>query len=76
MAQVLIRNIDDDTLEAHRARAKARGLSLEQALRDLIEAAAPYSSAERLAVAERLQAQTPPGPRSDPATLIREDRSR
>lgn len=76
MAQVLIRNIDDDKLEAHRARAKSRGQSLEQALRDLIEAAAPYSSAERVAVAERLQAQTPPGPRSGPAALIREDRNR
>lgn len=76
MAQVLIRNLSDDTIEAHRARAKAKGQSLEQALRELIESAAPYSAAERLALAERLQSQTPPGPRTDPVRLIREDRGR
>jgi plasmid stability protein len=76
MAQVLIRNLSDDALSAHRARAKAKGQSLEQALRELIEAAAPYSAAERLALAEHLQSQTPAGPRTDPAKMIREDRGR
>lgn len=76
MAQVLIRNLRDDVLEAHRARAKAHGRSLEQELRTLIENAAPYTPEERLAAALRLQSLTPPGPRSDPAALIREDRDR
>jgi plasmid stability protein len=76
MAQVLIRNVPDDVLEAHRARAKVNGRSLEQELRTLIENAAPYTPAERLAVALRFQSLTPPGPRSDPAVLIREDRDR
>jgi antitoxin FitA len=76
MAQVLIRNLSNDALAAHRARAKAKGQSLEQALRELIEAAAPYSAAERLALVEHLQAQTPPGPRTNPAKMIREDRGR
>jgi antitoxin FitA len=76
VAQVLIRNIPDAVIEAHRARAKAHGCSLEQELRDLIERAAPYTPEERLAAAEWFQRQTPPGERSDPATLIREDRDR
>ena len=76
MAQVLIRNLRDDVLEAHRARAKAHGRSLEQELRTLIENSAPYTPEERLAVALRFQSLTPPGPRSDPAALIREDRDR
>lgn len=76
MAQVLIRNIPDEIIEAHRARAKMRGRSLEQELRSVIERAAPYSPEERLAAAERFQNLTPPGPRSDPAALIREDRDR
>jgi antitoxin FitA len=76
MAQVLIRNVPSAILEAHRARAKARGRSLEQELRTLIENAAPYTPEERLAAAERFQNLTPTGARSDPAKLIREDRDR
>jgi plasmid stability protein len=76
MAQVLIRNISDEVIEAHRARAKVRGRSLEQELRSLIESAAPYSPEERLAAAERFQNLTPSGARSDPVALIREDRGR
>jgi antitoxin FitA len=76
MAQVLIRNIPDEVIEAHRARAKARGRSLEQELRSLIEGAAPYSPDERVAVAVRFQNLAPPGARADPVALVREDRSR
>jgi len=76
MAQVLIRNLPDNVLEAHRARAKAHGRSLEQELRVVIEKAAPYTPEERLAVVERFEHLTPPGPRTDPAELIREDRER
>lgn len=76
MAQVLIRNLRDDVLEAHRSRAKARGRSLEQELRELIEKSAPYTPEERVAVVERFERLTPPGPRTDPVALIREDRDR
>jgi antitoxin FitA len=76
MAQVLIRNVPDDVLAAHRARAKAHGRSLEQELRDLFEKSAPYTPEERLAVVERFERLTPLGPRTDPAELIREDRER
>lgn len=76
MAQVLIRNVPDSVIEAHRKRDKANGRSLEQALRDVIERASPYTPEKRLAVALRFQSLTPPGPRSDPAELIREDPDR
>jgi plasmid stability protein len=76
VAQVLIRNIPDATIEAHRTRAKAHGRSLEQGLRNVIERAAPYAPEERLAAAEWFQNQTPAGERSDAASLIREDRDR
>ena len=74
MAQVLIRNLPDDIIEAHRARAKAHGRSLEQELRDVIERAAPYTPEERLAVAcasraGRRRVRAPILPK-----LIREDR--
>ncbi len=74
MAQVLIRNLPQDIIEAHRARAKAHGRSLEQELREVIERAAPYTPEERLAVALHFQSQTPAGPRTDPVEAIREGR--
>ena len=43
MAQVLVRNLDDQVVERLRQRAKAEGKSLEQALRDLLTEAAPRS---------------------------------
>lgn len=76
MAQVLIRNVPDEVIDAHKARAKAHGHSLEQELRDVIERTAPYSPEERLEAAQRFQSKAPPGPRSDPVKLIREDRDR
>ena len=76
MGQVLIRNLPDAVIEAHRHRAKANGRSLEQELRSLIESTAPYTPAERSAIAEHAQNLTPPGPRSDPAGLVSEDRAR
>ena len=63
MGQVLIRNLADEVIEAHRRRAKALGHSLEQELRTVIEAAATYSTAEKLAIAEWAQSLTPLGRR-------------
>ena len=42
MGQVIVRNLDDAVIAAHKARAKTRGVSLEQQLRDVLaEAARP-----------------------------------
>lgn len=74
MAQVLIRQLDDQVVAALRARARARGVSLEQSLRDLLTAAARESESLREELA-RLRATTPAAGRSlDVAALIREDR--
>ncbi|MCP9820393.1 hypothetical protein KBZ18_12950 [Synechococcus sp. Cruz-9H2] len=40
MAQLLIRQLDDQVVAALRARARAQGLSLEQSLRNLLTDAA------------------------------------
>jgi plasmid stability protein len=76
MGQVLISDLPDDVIETHRRRANALGHSLEQELRAVIESAAVYSAAEKIAIAERSQSLTPAGPQTDAATLIREDRGR
>lgn len=77
MAQVLIRNLDDAVVERHRQRAKARGVSLEQELRELITRGARTSRAEKLAVIERFMAmpqEVPSSQRTPGWELIREDR--
>lgn len=74
MAQVLIRQLDDHVVEVLRARARAKGMSLEQSLRDLLTAAVRQGDSlpDELA---RLRATTPDVGRSlDVAALIREDR--
>lgn len=57
MGQVLIRNVDDDALEAFRLRAKRKGTSLEHELRELIEAHAPFSPEERVVASRESRAR-------------------
>ena len=57
MAQVLIRNLDEDTVESYRQKAKIKGISLEQELRDLLERNRPFTPEERVAVSRRLRAE-------------------
>lgn len=77
MAQILIRNLEDDVVKALKKRAAAEGKSLEQSLRDLLREAALPEVARRLAIIDRIRAMTPPGRRqSDSTRMIREDRDR
>ena len=78
MGQVIVRNLDDEVIATHRRRAKARGVSLEQELRDVLRRAATPTSEERLRRAAEIAALTPalpPGRERTPAEiLIREGR--
>ena len=76
MAQVVIRNIDDDVVERLKARAAAEKKSLEQTLRDVLTEAARPSRAELVAELARYRAMSPPLPPGAPLAedLIREDR--
>jgi antitoxin FitA len=58
MAQVLIRNIDDDTLEAYRQKARIKGVSLEQELRNLLETNKPFTRQERVIASRSLRRMT------------------
>ena len=46
MGQLLIRNVPDDVIDTLKTKARLNGTSLEQYLRNLIEASTPFSAAE------------------------------
>jgi plasmid stability protein len=78
MAQVIVRNLEDEVIEQHRARAKARGVSLEQELRDVLRHTARPSKQGLLRRMDEIRAMTPPLPpgakRTSAEDIIREIR--
>ncbi len=75
MAQVIVRKLDDQVFATLKRKAELHGCSLEQELRDILSKAARLTKDERVALAKRLRAMTPPGvAQTDSAQLIREDR--
>lgn len=74
MAQVLVRNLDETVVEAHRARAKAKGVSLEQELRDVLQKTARPTREELLEEMRRIRAMTPASHVTLAEDLIREIR--
>lgn len=75
MAQVLIRNLNDETVAHLKRKADRAGLSLEAFLRQLLSRQAP-SRSEAIAEIEALRAKlAPPGPGEQLAEdLVREMR--
>ncbi len=67
MAQVLIRNIPDETVAFFKERAQRNGNSLEQEIRNLLEASRTYTPEEKLAFSRHVRAQTRKNPK--PLTL-------
>ena len=77
MANLTIRNLDDEVVTKLKARAKAHHRSLEAELRVLLsEAAARPSREEFLKVADRIAAMTPDVKQTDSTKIIREFRDR
>lgn len=80
MGQVIVRNLDDGVIERHRERAKFKGVSLEQELRDVLTTTSKPSREEKLRKIDALLAMTPELPEGVERTpgwlLIREDRDR
>ena len=58
MGQILVRNVSDEALETFRLRAKMKGTSLEQEVREMINAKAPFTPEERVAAAREIRAMT------------------
>jgi len=78
MANLSIRNLDDEIVAALKRKAKARNRSLEAEVRDiLVRAARKPEPEELIAFVERIAAMTPKGRKqTDSTKLIREDRRR
>lgn len=76
MAQVVIRNIDDEVMKRLKERARRDGRSLEQTLRDVLTVAARPDREERLAELRRIRDMSPPLPPGAPLAedLVREGR--
>ena len=74
MAQVLVRKLDETTVAALKARAKAHGRALEQELRIILTAAAQPAMEEVLARAAAIRAAMKPIPEIDVVAIIREGR--
>jgi plasmid stability protein len=80
VAQVLVRNIDDDVLERLKTRATHNGRSLQAELKLILEASArqdeKLSFKAFLEHTEKLRAATAQRTQTDSAELLREDRER
>ena len=78
MANVTVRNIDDEVVASLKAQAKANHRSLEGEIRHVLTA--HVSRRTRMAGfrdrTARLSAQTEGRPQTDSVTLLREDRDR
>lgn len=76
MAQVLIRNIDDDAIRRLRSRAARKGVSLEQELRTILTEAARTDRTEFGKRAAAFRRKLAGRRHSDSTFLIRRDRDR
>ena len=76
MAQVLIRNLDEATVAALKAKASAHGRSLEHELRMLLTEAAGLTREEVRETASRIRALKAAAVTIDLDQLVREDRER
>jgi plasmid stability protein len=74
MAQVIVRNLDEQVVSSLKFKAELHGRSLEQELRDIFKRAAELTTEEKLALVDRIRAMTPQRLETDSADLIREDR--
>ena len=76
MADMLIRDLDNKTLAALKARARRNGRSLQAELLELLQATAATERKDWLRLVDEIRAKTAGRKHSDSAELIAEDRGR
>ena len=76
MAQVLVRDLDPNTLERLKKRAKEHGRSLDGEVKAILESAATLTMEEARKAMEQLRRRFAGRMTSDSSDLVREDRDR
>ncbi len=76
MAQVLIRDLENEVVDKLKERAKSRGRSLESELRLILEQAAQDTRRQGLLELEGIRARLAGLNFSDSTEMLREDRNR
>jgi plasmid stability protein len=71
MGQVLVRNLDDDVIEAIKLKAELKGHSLEHELREIIRQASPLTPEERVALSRKIRAMQAKPAKLDSTRIIR-----
>jgi len=75
MPGILVRGLDQKTVERLKQKARARGRSLQQEVKDILErAATSFTLEETRRLSERWHRRLAGRPFSDSAVLVREDR--
>ena len=76
MANVLVRDLDDDVLKQLKAAAKAHGRSLQAEIHDVLQRASTRNLAETRRLSAHWLKRLRQSSQSDSAIMIREDRDR
>jgi plasmid stability protein len=76
MAQVLVRDLDEETLDRLRKRAKSHGRSLQAELKEILERASRANMLQTRQLADRIRKSLEGNVHSDSAALVAEDRAR
>ena len=59
MGQTLVRNLDDAVIETFKWRARMKGISLEQEIRDVLNAHRRLTPEEKVAISREVLEKTP-----------------
>jgi len=76
MSDVLVRDLNPQTVERLKTRAKQHGRSLQGEVKAILEAVAPLSMSEARGLAEEWQRRLAGQIHGDSSELLREDRER
>ena len=76
MAQILVRDLEEQTVERLKNRAKRGGRSLQGEVKSILEQAAQVDGAAALSLARRIRRRHKGRRFGDSAALIREERDR
>jgi plasmid stability protein len=76
MAQILVRDLGEETVDRLKARARRQGRSLQAEVKSILEEAAKLDSGDARALARRIRRRFAGRSFADSSELIREDRER